>query len=50
MAITSFNTLEYFEKLKDAGVPENQAKVQVEAMQDLISGYDMAAWKDLATK
>jgi hypothetical protein len=28
-----------FEKLKAAGVPEHQAKVQVEALQDIVKSY-----------
>jgi hypothetical protein len=31
-------------------LPEAQAKVQVEAMQGVIKGYDEASRKDLATK
>ena len=50
MAQTTFDTLEYFEKLKSAGVSESQAKVQVEAMQGVINSYDMATRKELATK
>ena len=50
MSQAAFDTLEYFEKLKNAGVPENQAKVQVEAMQGVIKSYDEASRKDLATK
>ena len=50
MSQAAFDTLEYFEKLISAGVPENQAKVQVEAMQGVIKTYDEASRKDLATK
>lgn len=50
MAQTVFDILEYFEKLKAACVSENQAKVQVEALQGVINGYDAASRKDLATK
>ena len=50
MAQIAFDTLEYFEKLKSAGVSESQAKVQVEAMQGVINSYDMATRKELATK
>ena len=46
----TFDTLNYFEKLKAAGVPEAQAKAQVEVMQGFISGYDEASRKELATK
>ena len=50
MVTTTFDTLGYFERLKAAGVPEMQAKVQVEAMQDIVKAYDEASRKDLATK
>ena len=50
MSTTTFDTLGYFERLKAAGVPEAQAKVQVEAMQDIAKAYDEASRKDLATK
>jgi len=36
MATSTFDTLGYFEKLKDAGVPEKQAKVQADALRELI--------------
>jgi hypothetical protein len=36
MAATTFDTLGYFEKLKAAGVPEVQAKAQVEVIRDVI--------------
>lgn len=45
-----FDTLGYFEKLKAAGVPEAQAKVQVEVMQGVVRQYDEASRKELATK
>lgn len=50
MATTTFDTLQYFEKLKKAGVPEEQAKVQVEVMQSVVKSHDEASRKDLATK
>ena len=50
MVTTTFDTLGYFERLKAAGVPETQAKVQVEAMQDVVKAYDESSRKDLATK
>ena len=50
MTTTTFDTLGYFEKLKAAGVPEGQAKVQVEVMQAVVSNYDEASRKELATK
>ena len=36
MTTTTFDTLGYFEKLKAAGVPENQAKAQVEVIREVI--------------
>jgi hypothetical protein len=50
MATAAFDTLGYFEKLKASGVPEEQAKVQVEAMQDIVRSYDETSRKDLAAK
>ena len=50
MTSTTFDTLGYFEKLKAAGMPEAQAKVQVEAMQDMVKNYDDSLRKELATK
>ena len=48
--MTTFDTLSYFEKLKKAGFAEEQARVQVEAMQDVVKSYDEASRKELATK
>lgn len=50
MTTTTFDTLGYFEKLKNAGFTEDQAKVQVEAMQGVVRSYDEATRKELATK
>ena len=36
MTTTAFDTLEYFEKLKAVGVPEEQAKVQANAMREIV--------------
>ena len=36
MTTTTFDTLGYFEKLKAAGVPEEQAKVQANAIREVI--------------
>ena len=36
MSTTTFDTLGYFEKLKAVGVPEEQAKVQANALRELI--------------
>lgn len=50
MPAITFDTLGYFEKLKEAGFTELQAKVQVEAMQGVVQNYDEASRKELATK
>lgn len=50
MTSTTFDTLDYFEKLKAAGFTEMQAKVQVEAMQGVVKSYDEASRKELASK
>lgn len=50
MPSITFDTLGYFEKLKEAGFTELQAKVQVEAMQGVVQNYDEASRKELATK
>ena len=36
MTSTTFDSLGYFEKLKAAGVPEAQAKAQVDALRELV--------------
>jgi hypothetical protein len=36
MTATTFDTLGYFEKLKAVGVPEEQAKVQANAIREVI--------------
>jgi hypothetical protein len=36
MTSATFDTLGYFEKLKNAGVSEQQAKVQTEALREII--------------
>jgi hypothetical protein len=36
MTSTTFDTPGYFERLKAAGVPEQQAKVQTDALRDII--------------
>ena len=38
MTATTFDTLGYFERLKAVGVPEEQAKVQVEVIREVIEG------------
>lgn len=61
MTTMTFDSLGYFEKLKEAGVPEAQARVQAEAMrqqmeaqraalQTALDRYDEASRRELATK
>ena len=61
MAAITFDSLDYFEKLKNAGVPEAQAKVQADvmrqqteaqraALQTALDRYDETSRKDLATR
>lgn len=61
MTTITFDTLGYFEKLKAAGVPEAQARVQADAMREqtetqaaalqrALDKYDEASRKALATK
>ena len=61
MTTTTFDSLGYFEKLKEAGVPEAQARVQGEAMrqqaeaqrvalQTALDRYDEASRRELATR
>ena len=50
MAAITFDSLDYFEKLKDAGVPEAQAKVQANTLQTALNRYDEASRKELATR
>ncbi len=46
MTTLVFNSLAYFEKLRSAGVDEEQAKVHAEAMSELID-TQLATKKDL---
>ena len=46
MTSTTFDTLGYFEKLKAAGVPEGQAKVQADALREVIEDQ-LATKRDL---
>ena len=57
----TFDSLGYFERLKDAGVPEPQARVQADALrqqaetqrvalQTALDRYDEASRRELATK
>ncbi|WP_165076374.1 MULTISPECIES: DUF1640 domain-containing protein [unclassified Desulfovibrio] len=36
MPATTFDTLSYFERLKSAGVPEAQARIQADALRELV--------------
>jgi len=46
MSTTTFDTLGYFEKLKAAGVPETQAKAQIEVIREVIEDK-LATRRDL---
>ena len=61
MTVTAFDALEYFEKLKTAGMPEELAKIQAEtmrrqadaqsaALKRALDKYDDASRRELATK
>lgn len=47
---TSFDALAWFETLKDAGVPENQAKAQANALRDFTAYLEKKNLEELATK
>lgn len=46
MTVTTFNPLAYFEKLKAAGVPENQAHVQADTLNEIFE-VGLVTKKDL---
>ncbi len=50
MTTTTFDALGYFEKLKAAGVPEEQARVQAAAFREFTSIHEENARQELATK
>lgn len=50
MTTATFDALGYFEKLKAAGVPEEQAKVQAAAFREFTAIQDENARRELATK
>lgn len=61
MTTTTFDSLGYFQKLKAAGMPEEQAQVQADALRlqseaqaaalrETLDKYDAASRKELATK
>ncbi len=51
MTSITFDSLKYFEKLKEAGVPEAQARVQAtiqkEALEEIINAQEFATKQDL---
>lgn len=50
MTTTTFDSLGYFEKLKAAGVPEEQAKVQAAAFQDFTAIQNEKTKQELASR
>jgi hypothetical protein len=46
MTATTFDTLMYAKKLREAGVPEKQAEVQAEALKEIIEN-NLATKKDI---
>ncbi len=50
MTTATFDALAYFEKLKAAGVPDEQARVQANAFRDFTAIQDENARRELATK
>lgn len=47
MSTVTFDTLKFVEKLKDAGMPESQAKALSEAFQTASGELDLASKKDI---
>lgn len=50
MTAVTFDSLGYFQKLKAAGVPEEQAQVQADAFREFTALQEENARKELATK
>ncbi len=50
MTTTTFDSLGYFEKLKAAGVPEEQAKVQAAAFRDFTAIQNEKTKQELASR
>ena len=48
MTVITFDTLKFVEKLKNAGVPEEQAKAEVEALNEALN--ETIIIRELATK
>ena len=46
MPATTFDTLSYFERLKSAGVPEAQARIQADALRELVDS-SLVTMRDL---
>ncbi|MGH8475550.1 MAG: DUF1640 domain-containing protein [Methylococcales bacterium] len=47
MATITFDTLKFVEKLKAAGIPELQAKAEVEALQEALGTAEVATKRDI---
>ena len=45
-----FNSLTFFGRMKEAGMPDAQAKAQAEAMQEAFASYHASLRMELATK
>ena len=50
MATATFDSLGYFEKLRAAGVSDEQAKVQASAFREFVAEQEEARKRELATK
>lgn len=50
MSAINFDSLKYFEKLKEAGVDEKQAKVQIDIMQEVVTQQSESMLKGVSTK
>ncbi len=50
MTTTAFDTLGYFQKLKAAGVPDEQAQVQADALREFTVIQDEKTKQEIATK
>lgn len=47
MTAITFDTFKFVEKLKAAGVPEGQAKAEVEALQEALGTAEVATKRDI---
>lgn len=50
MSSATFDSLSYYEKRKDAGVPEEQARIQANALRDFSKIQDEKNRQELAAK